>query len=226
MSNEYIQHYLGIENTYPSAFALKCFLGNNPQWSLKREELLGKTICDIGFGDGRDLNLFLDLGMEVSGLEPDPEVVKHTLKKFKSMSKTCDLRVGTNIEIPFGENTFDYVYSSAAIYYLPSAKYTIMDALFEVKRVLKPGGLFFVSFSTDVNHTVNGANWLDKNRIILEDAFYKFRKGQLYHVYNSTTEVHNDLLEVGIEPAYIGKYFVDWFGTEESWFICIGKNLD
>ena len=80
--NYYRNHYLNIGKTYPSSFALKCFLGNNPELNLSRLDFSGKKICDIGFGDGRDLNLFLDLKMDVFGVEPDSTIVNHTKKKF------------------------------------------------------------------------------------------------------------------------------------------------
>ena len=53
--------------------------------------MLGKAICEVGFGDGRNLNLFGHLGMKVSGVEPDLEVVNFTQSKFKEEGIDFDL---------------------------------------------------------------------------------------------------------------------------------------
>ena len=39
--------------------------------------ILGKKILDVGFGDGRDLLLFNDLGFSSYGVEVNKEVVEH-----------------------------------------------------------------------------------------------------------------------------------------------------
>ena len=65
----YRNHYLQISKTYPSAFALSVFLEKTPISRFVEKISPGK-ICEIGFGD-EDLNLFIDLGMNVYGVEPD-----------------------------------------------------------------------------------------------------------------------------------------------------------
>lgn len=221
----YRNHYLQISKTYPSAFALKCFLGKNPHFSLRGENIAGKKICEIGFGDGRDLNLFIDLGMNVYGVEPDEQVVNHTTKKFGDKIPDGQLCVGSNVNIPFGNKSFDYVYASAAIYYLPSSGTTILNALTEANRVLVPKGLLFVSFSCSDNHTLDQAEWVDQNTAILEDPFYKLRKGQRYHVYNNKQEIKEDFAKTGFQACYIGDYDIDWFGTRERWYLAIAKKI-
>ncbi len=52
---EYRNHYLKEKQIYPSVFALKLFLGNNPNLSLQVNSFKGKKILDVGFGDGRVL---------------------------------------------------------------------------------------------------------------------------------------------------------------------------
>ena len=71
------------------------------------------------------------------------------------------------------------------------------------------------------NHTTADAIKLDSNRLILEDPFYKFRKGQYYHVYNSQEELKTDLEIAGFKAIAITNYDVDWFGTRETLFLFV-----
>jgi SAM-dependent methyltransferase len=219
--DNYRHHYLNIITTYPSAFALKCFMGNNPYLKLDRSNLKEKTIIDIGFGDGRDLSFFKALGMQVSGVEPDNTVVEHTLKKLDHLK--LNLRCGTNMETGFSHGFFDYVYACSSIYYLPSDKHTIRDALKEANKILKENGVLFSTFARSDSHVTKNATVIDKNTLILEDPFYGFRKGQRYHVFNNIDEIKTDLKLCGFDPLFVGNYDVDWFGTRETLFLCYAK---
>jgi len=81
------------------------------------------------------------------------------------------------------------------------------------------------SISWSDNHTTVGAERVDKNTIILEDGFYKLRKGQRYHVYNNKEEIIEDLTRSGFKTCYIGDYDVDWFGTRKKWFLVTAKKV-
>lgn len=222
---KYRKHYLDISTTFPSAVALKIFLGDNPKLSLKRNNLKGKKICEIGFGDGRDLNLFKFLSMNVYGVEPDSEVVKHTINKFEDLSFKPVLKVGSNVNTGFKKSFFDIVYASASIYYLPSEDYNINDALEESCRILKKGGTFFATFAREGSHVTKKAKKIDKNTLILEDIYYKLRKGQRYHIYNNKKEIKNDLTRNGFKSFFIGEYDIDWFGTRERLYIVGAKKI-
>ena len=67
--------------------------------------------------------------MNVFGVEPDQAVVDHTEQKYKNLGMNFNLRRGTNMDTGFWSNSQDFVYASASIYYLPSDKFTILDAL-------------------------------------------------------------------------------------------------
>jgi len=219
----YEDHYLQINKTYPSVVALKFFLGNNPDFTLRKICKPGDKVLDIGFGDGRDLNLFLDLGFKVFGVEPNEKIVKHTLEKLNKETDFIDLRVGSNMQTTFDSRFFDVVYSSAAIYYLPSQEHSILDALHESHRILKDSGYLVGSLCRSDSHAVRDAVKVNNNVFILEDPFYKFRKGQVYHTYNNHNEIINDFKEVGFSEIKIYDYDVDWFGTRETLFLFFAK---
>lgn len=219
-ANNYREHYLQINDTYPSVFALKTFIGNNPYLKQDKSSLIGQKICDVGFGDGRDLNLFSDLGMSVFGVEPDQKVVEHTQNKMLKKGTNVSVKVGTNIATGYPDIFFDYVYASGSIYYLPSEDFTIIDALTEAYRILNTNGKFLATFARSDSHATKKAEKIDKNTLILKDSYYNFREGQRYHVYNEKEEIKKDLELSGFKLIYLGDYDVDWFGTRETLFLC------
>ena len=221
VNQEYIDHYLSIGEVFPSVLALKLFLGHNPNFSFRDKDLKGKKILDIGFGDGRDLDLFCKLEMEVYGVEVDPKVVEHTSSKFKSRGLSVSLQTGTNNKTGFQSEVFDIIYASASIYYLLDKTHRIQQTYEHCSNILKTGGYFVGSVSCSDNHTAVDAIKLDNNRLILEDSFYKFRKGQYYHVYNSQEELKTDLEIAGFKAIAITNYDVDWFGTRETLFLFV-----
>ena len=217
----YVDHYLKINRVYPSTISLKTFLGKNPDLNLSSNDndFSGKSILDIGFGDGRDLYLFCELGFDVFGIEVSKKVVAHTKKKFKELGFKVNLFEGYNENTGFKKNKFDYVYSSAGLMYLKNDKSSIKKTLKHVNGILKSGGYFFGTFTRYDCHIKKNSKRIDKNRIILKDEFYKFREGQLYWLHNTKKEVENDLRETGFFNCKVYNYDVNWFGTRETMYL-------
>ena len=210
-----------IRSNNTSVFALKMFLGNNPDLDLRDEDFHGKLILDVGFGDGRDLVLFHNLGFEVFGVEVDEQVVEHTKRKLQSSGMRTTLSVGYNDETGFGRNSFDYVYSCAALMYLRSEESNIHKTLSHIHEIVKPGGRFLGTFTRSDSHITRDSTKIDQNRIICKDPFYRQREGQLYWLHHSESEVESDLLNAGFSDCKVYDYDVDWFGTKETAFIFV-----
>lgn len=221
----YINHYLKISSIYPSVFSLKMFLGRNPDlnFSSDNTDFSGKSVLDIGFGDGRDLYLFCELGFDVFGIEVSEEVVAHTKKKFKKLGFKVNLSKGYNEHTGFNKNKFDYVYSAAALMYLKNEKSNIKKTLKHIYGILKSGGYFLGTFTRFDSHIQKNSKKIDKNRIIVKDEFYKVREGQLYWLHNTKKEVEKDLLEAGFLNCKVYNYDVNWFGTRETMYLFYAK---
>jgi len=222
-SENYVKHYLNINAVYPSVFALKMFLGRSPELNFTNIDFSKKSILDIGFGDGRDILLFHNLGFEVFGVEVDQKVVEHTKKKFTKMGIKSNLSVGYNDATGFAPNTFDFVYSSAALMYLRNKHSSIRKTLNHVFEIVKPDGYFLGTFTKNNSHITLGSIEIDQNRIICKDRFYKQRKGQLYWVHHSKEEVEFDLLNAGFKSCKVFSYDVDWFGTHETAYLFVAN---
>lgn len=219
----YKNHYLNITKTYPSVLALKLFLGNNPEFTMRNVDLENKKILDLGFGDGRDLSLFTTLGLDVYGVEVLSEVVSHTQKQFDQIDANVTLKQGVSVRTGFEKDFFDIVYAAGSVYYLLDENAHIRQALSHVQEVLKKDGLFLGSLARSGTHVVKGSEKIDKNRIVLKDSFYKVREGQYYHVYNTMDEVKEDFDACGFDIISLTESDVNWFGTNESLYFFVAK---
>lgn len=222
-TQNYIGHYTKIDKVYPSAFALKVFLGKFPDFNFRDVNFTGKKILDLGFGDGRDMVLFHDLGFDVSGVEPEAAVVEHRKQRFEAAGIKADLKPGTNMEIPFDDEYFDFLYSSAAMYYMPSETHSIENALREANRVLKPGGHLITSFVTSRAHYIPSAEKIKNNLYKLTDPFFNQRKGQLIHAYDNEIDLKIDLVKINFVDIHLGSFEVNWFGVPESLILVVAK---
>jgi SAM-dependent methyltransferase len=103
----------------------------------------GWTILDVGCGGGRTLQRLLkrSKGSVVYGVDISDESVA---KARKVNAGLLDARVfvkqGSAAELPYDDRTFDLVTAVETVYFWP----TLPQCLLEVKRVLKPGGLFAI----------------------------------------------------------------------------------
>lgn len=111
------------------------------------ESGLEKNILDCGAGgDSPPLSLFSSYGYETCGIELDPAQIE--------IADTCAARQGQRLNItqgdmrllPMKDESFSFAYSYNAIFHMK--KQDVKQAVDELKRVLKPGGLLFVNFLT------------------------------------------------------------------------------
>ncbi|MEJ3656428.1 class I SAM-dependent methyltransferase [Actinomycetes bacterium KLBMP 9759] len=97
----------------------------------------GSRVLDVGCGSGTFLAFAADLGAEVAGVDPAPDMVRLARARLPG----ADIRAGSAEELPWPDGTFDLV---AAFNALQFAEDTI-DALTEFGRVARPAGLVAVA---------------------------------------------------------------------------------
>ncbi len=101
--------------------------------------LAGKKILDLGCGPGRDVKVFVENGFQVTGIDLSEEMIK--LARDEMLE--AEFIVGDLLELPFEDQSFDGVWSSATIHHLK--KEDIPIALSEINRVLKKNGAAYIS---------------------------------------------------------------------------------
>jgi len=108
-------------------------------------DLVDKTLLDIGFGTaGPAITLARELGAgQVVGVDVEEPLHRRAIAMVKAagLSDRVDLRLVEPGPLPFGDASFDVVFSKDSIIHIPDK-----GSLFaEVRRVLKPGGVFAAS---------------------------------------------------------------------------------
>lgn len=131
-------------HAYPNEFAIRTFLGGYsslPQGLRNPRKLRGARILDLGCGDGRNMPLFRNLGMKISGTEVTAEACEGTQKRMCRLGIACDLRVGRSNCLPFKDESFDIVFASGVLSFVDEGD-RFADNLPEPHRVLRKAGHF------------------------------------------------------------------------------------
>lgn len=100
----------------------------------------GKKVLEIGCGLGTDLIQFARHGAIVTGVDLTTRSIELVKKRFEIYNLPGEFSVVNAEELPFEDNTFDYVYSHGVIHHSPNTEKIVEN----IYRVLKPNGEFMV----------------------------------------------------------------------------------
>jgi len=106
---------------------------------------LEKWVLDCGAGGARPpLALFYQCGYTTCGIEIAQEALANAQRFCRKQTMSLNILRGDMRQIPFADESFSFVYSFNAIFFM--TKPDIALTMDEIERVLKPGGLCYVNF--------------------------------------------------------------------------------
>jgi ubiquinone/menaquinone biosynthesis C-methylase UbiE len=107
---------------------------------------LGRKILDVGAG-GRTppLGLFYEHGFDVWGIDISQEYLDAANTFFENHNMKANLSVADMRELPFDDETFDFVYEFYSMVHLTKSDH--QKTIKEMRRVAKPGALLFLGFA-------------------------------------------------------------------------------
>lgn len=103
-----------------------------------------KKVLDLGCGTGRHTVFLAKKGFEVYGIDIAEKGIAITSEWLKKENLQADLKVGSIYQkLPYKDNFFDAAISTNTIHH--ERIENIRKAILEVERILKPGGLIFMT---------------------------------------------------------------------------------
>jgi len=209
------------QHVYPVEFIVRALLGNYPRHKADRSAYAGKNALDLGFGDGRNMPLLYNLGMNVYGVEISQAICDLTRARMARLAIDVTTRVGRNHAIPFPDAFFDYGLACHACYYVdPNTRFT--DNSREIARVLKPGGTFIFSAPIMSSYILKGARDLGDRHMEIANDPYGLRNGSILKAFVDEAEIVG-LLTPQFESFAIGSCRNDFWGIEEHVWIVVCK---
>lgn len=177
----------------------KRYIENAPAHIRNRVNLTEHKLHDLGCGGGRHMYYFAELGFDVTGSDLSDNAIDFTRAELARRGLTGRLVKCPMTELPFDDGEFDVTISRAVINHatLQDMKRTI----YEVARTTKPGGLFFVTFSSE-----RASDWKQGTEVMPEVSYIPTEgpeKG-LIHTYLNAANA-TSLLEpfFRIEEVYL-----------------------
>lgn len=206
-------------HVYPVEFVVRALLGNYPRHKTDKTSYSGRRILDLGFGDGRNMPLLHDLGMQVYGVEISEEICQLTEARMARIGIGITARVGRNSRLPFDDAFFDDVLACHACYYVDSGT-KFEDNVREIARVLKPGGSFIFSAPMASGYLLRGAKDLGDGHMEIANDPYGVRKGSILKKFDREADIERSL-SPAFEEFAIGSCQNDFWGIAEYMWIVV-----
>lgn len=215
------------QHLYPTEWVIRTMLGSYPNLKYDKSKYAGGKILDQGFGDGRNMPLLHNCGLEIYGVEITQETVDMVSCATSKLGIPTTLKVGNNANIPFESDFFDYVLACASCYYIDKNG-TFDDNLEEITRVLKPGGYFIANFPafTDLpipsNFILNNSIATDDGHVIITNDPFGIRNGYKFKAFRSEQQIIDELSDRYCDIS-VGYTFDNFYGLQQNLYIVTAK---
>jgi ubiquinone/menaquinone biosynthesis C-methylase UbiE len=129
---EYLDYFDKLrDDVEPIAFAREVY---------EFDRFQGKTVLEVGCGNGYVLSRYAAAGAEVTGVDITETGVELCRKRFQMSGLKGTFLVANAEKLPFPDEVFDCVCSMGVLHHVPDTE----KAVKEIFRVLKPGGRLIV----------------------------------------------------------------------------------
>ncbi len=164
------------------------------------KNLSNKTVLDIGCGVGEASVFFAERGATVVGVDISPEMVK-TTKKLAKLHKVAQ-RVNSEIadiqSLPFKTNSFDIIHGKAILHHV-----NLNEAVKEVYRALKPGGIAIFSDPLDYNLFIKLYEIISRELRSENERRLNLRDVQFIHkIFKKVEWIGTDILSLPLFGIY------------------------
>ncbi|MDP3244492.1 MAG: methyltransferase domain-containing protein [bacterium] len=104
----------------------------------------GDRVLDAGCGNGRLMDLFAGRRIDYTGVDNTEAFIQIARERCRRQDFKCQIIFGDILNLPFEEEEFNAVACVAVLHHVPGEKLR-QQALKEIQRVLKPGGILLLT---------------------------------------------------------------------------------
>ena len=206
------------EHVYPVEFVVRAFLGSYPHLSAAGP-YAGQRALALGFGDGRNVPLLANLGLQVHGVEISDAICARAAQRLARLGVAADLRVGRNAAIPFDDEFFQHVVACHSCYYVdPGSRFD--DNVREIARVMPPNGRLVFSAPIGTSYIMRGARDLGGGHMEIANDPYGIRNGAILRKFDSESEIAQ-ALQPWFDEFSVGSCRNDFWGIDEQVWIVV-----
>jgi len=212
---------------YPAEGVIRLFKGRFPELKMSRDDHNGRSILDLGCGDGRHLPFFHGLGMSVSAVEITDTICEVLRQRMVSYGVDADIRTGHAGLLPFEDASFDRLITWNSCYYMSFGQQTFEDHVTEMARVIKPSGWIIASIPKKTS-------FIFRNSVEAEDPGYRTIKDD-YFDGDRNGEVMRCMADrADLEASFAGEFEgfchadldMEWFGLAYHWHVFCAVKTD
>ncbi len=158
-------------------------------------------ICDLGCGPGQIARYLHRQEVDTLGVDLSPRMIAEAQR----LNPDIPFHQGDMLALPDADNSWGGIAAFYCIIHIPRGQ--VVDALREMKRVLKPGGVLLVTFHIG-DEIIHRDEWWEKP-VNLDFAFYQptemetWLKEASYELEETLVREPNPDVEVATRRAYV-----------------------
>ena len=177
-------------------------------------------VLDLGCGNGRHAIYFAREGFRASGIDVSAQAIEWARNWANREGLNVDFRVGEIDQLPYGDGTFDAAVSHGVLDHVPMK--TARAAAEEVKRVLKPGGIFYCDLRCADDFEYGTGEQVEPNTFVVNAGY---EQGLVQHFFTEEDArqlfdglfriLYSEITERRLAPDYQRRYS-RWIFAAES----------
>ncbi len=207
------------KHIYPVEIIVRIFLGSYPDFKMDAGKFPNSQILDLGFGDGRNFPLLHNLGMHIAGVEISEDILKLAEKKFEALNIPLRLATGSNSNIPFPDQHFDYLLACHSLYYMNKLE-KFEQVIHESARVLRSGAKLIATFPKPSSYILKNAIALPGGYSEITNDPLQLRNGSIFRVFESTKQIE-EAFSAQFHDFYFASCEDNFFGLQQDFWAVV-----
>jgi SAM-dependent methyltransferase len=184
-------------------------------------------VLELGCGNGNNLMLFYQYGWETTGIDIDTNSLADAKQNFKLVDDGANgkykfLQHDLSRGIPEMKALYDVILMPSVLYYIP--RESMKKCLTGVRKLLKPGGSFYLRMRTLGDYRFGKGNQVERNGFVLDIA-ETGEKG-LLNVFYDEPEIINMLKEcMGIDEKRLKTFHLSYDNWQANTQISTNREM-